>query len=415
MQRLRSFIDYARFKASLRARLALDVVLALAGLALIGFGGHSTVDLLGAGLSLVGALQLFRDLRQRSRKRLNVRAVENRDFARLAERARPPEGYRKVTFGHQTYVTCDDVNRLLDKADNPLLLRPEKFEVPAQILDYLEQSVDRRAPDYNEDKVGLRTDLTPDTLRKNLPVKVQPSDYFSGIASNEMAASKIERNDDSKRLEKWTLAFAMSALVFDEDALIRLAESKLANNIGVTSLVLTADHHIVLQDQGTRSAVDPRCINLGSSGSLDLQDIYDLPQAGPRQLRSLQDALRFGMEREAAEETSAAVGAGRSATTLIGHARYLHRGGKPEFFGITRTVSLFDELRARPSELRFVDRIYEQAFEPSPAGLLASIDLLIRRCEADPARHSPSMTVCLHLARAHVERSGLNLSPLPGA
>lgn len=411
MERLRSFVDYARFKASLRARVALDVGLALAGLALIGFGGHSAVDLLGAAFSLVGAVLLFRDLRQRSRRRLNLRAVHDRDFPRLAERARPPEGHRKGAFGDKGYVTCDEINRSLDQAENPLTLRPDRFEVPAQILDYLEQSVAQRAPDYNQDKVGLRTDLTPEILAESLPVKVQHSDYFRGVATNEMAGKKIERNDDSKRLEKWTLDFAVSALVFEDDELVPLSESKLANNIGVTSLVLTADHQIVLQDQGSQS-IDPECINLGSSGSLDLQDIYEMPPSGPRRVRTLQETLRFGMEREAGEETSAAVGPGRSATILTGYARYLHRGGKPEFFGITRTASLFDDLHARPSELKFVHRIYGRTFDPTPAGLLEAIDALIRDCESAPDRHSPSMAVGLHLARVHVEQAGLDLSPL---
>ena len=413
MARLRSFLDYLRFKASLRARIALDLAMTLAGLVLIAFDGHSTVDILGAVLTLIGAILLFRDLRQRSRRRLNVRATENHDFPRVAERARPPAGYRKAAFGWRWYVTSEEVNRLLDKADNPLILRPEKYEVPAQILDYLEQSVAQRAPDYNQDKVGLRTDLTPALLMQNAPLKVQHSDYFRGLATNEMVAKRIERCEDRRRRQKWTLDFPVCALAFDNDELTALSDSTFANNIGVTSLLITADHHIVLQDQGAQS-VDPQCINLGSSGSLDLEDLYET-QPGGRRLRTLQGALRRGMEREANEETSAAVGPGRSTTFLTGYARYLHRGGKPEFFGITRTVSRFDDLEAKPSELKFVHRIYAQAFDPTPAGLQGAIEALIGRCEGGPDQYSPSMAVGLHLARSHVERAGLDLSPPPGA
>jgi hypothetical protein len=416
MERLRSFLDYARFRASLRARVALDIAMALAGLALIGFGGHSTVDILGAAITLIGTALLFRDIRQRSRRRLNVRLSDNGNFLQLAKKALPPEGFQKAALGKNWYVTSEEINLTLDRAANPIILLPNKFEAPAEILDYLEQSIVRHAPDYNEDKVGLRTDITLVLLNKNNLVQVQHSDYFRGLATNEMADKKIERCDDNKRRrQEWTTGFTMSNLVFDERELRSLNGSRLANNIGVTSLLITTDHHVVLQDQGSQSVVDPGRTNLGSSGSLDLEDIYDKAQSRSSGLRTLQGALRHGMEREAEEETSAAVGPGKSSTVLTGYARYLHRGGKPEFFGITRTASHFDALEPQPSELKFVHRIDELAFEPTPAGLIEVIEKLIGRCEAKPDQFSPSMTVGLRLARSYVQRFGLDLSPLPGS
>lgn len=414
MERLRSFADHLRFKASLRARVALDIALALAGLALAVLGGRSSLDMLGWALALLGAWLLFRDVRQRYSRRLDVRMSDNEDFQQAAENARPPAGYLKAAFGGKRYVTSEEVNLLLDRASNPILLDPHKFEVPTQIGAYREQGIAQRAPDYNEKKVGLRTDLTPDLLSGNRDVKVQPSDYFSGISTNEMARLRFERCEDRRRRRRWAVDFVVSALVFEKDEVIDLADSVLANNIGVTALLLTADHHIVLQEQGSQ-AVDSRCINLGSSGSLDLSDLHHPPQSGSRPLRSLQDALRHGMEREAAEETGAAVGPGRSATILTGYARYLHRGGKPEFFGIIRTASKFDSLGTRRSERKFVHGIDGESFEPTPAGLTETIEGLLVRCEAKPDRHSPSMAVGLRLARSYVERFGLDLSPLPGS
>lgn len=414
MERLRSFVDHLRFKASLRARVALEIAIALAGLALIGlalagYGGRSRLDIFGWVLALAGAGLLFGDLRRRSRRRLDVRISVNEGFSELAERARPPAGYQKFAFGGQWYVTSEEINRLLDSASNPILLDRRKFEVPIQIRAYREHGVAQRAPDYNEKKVGLRTDLTPALLGDHQEVKVQASDYFKGVSTNEMVQHKFERCEDDRRLRRWAVDYVVSDLVFEGDGLINLADSVLANNIGVTALLLTADHNIVLQEQGSQ-AVDSRRVNLGSSGSLDLADLYFSPRSGSTRIRTLQDALRQGMEREAFEETGAAIGPGNSSTTLTGYARYLHRGGKPEFFGIIRTTASFDALGTRHSERKFVHRIYRQPFERTADGLVQAIASLIGLCEAEPDRYSPSMAVGLRLARSYVERFGLNLT-----
>ncbi|HEX8126802.1 MAG TPA: hypothetical protein VF548_14600 [Allosphingosinicella sp.] len=419
MERLRSFFDHLRFKASLRARAGLEIAIAVAGLGLIalalaGVGGRSRLDIVGWVLTLLGAYLVFRDILGRSRRRLDVRASNNEAFPEIAERAKPPEGFQKLAFGEKLYVTSDEINRLLDAASNPVVLAPDKFEVPPQIRAYREQGVAQSAPDYNEKKVGLRTDLTPALLGGNLPVTVQRSDYFSGISTNEVARQRFERCEDGRRRRKWAVDFVVSALVFEGDQLIDLADSVLANNVGVTALLLTSDHHIVLQEQGSQ-AVDSRRINLGSSGSLDVSDLYQPAVSGGKSLSPLQDVLRRGMEREAAEETGAAVGPGRSATVLTGYARYLHRGGKPEFFGIIRTASDFDSLGTSRSERKFVHRIHEKAFEPTPAGLIDAIEKLALECESEPDRYSPSMAVGLRLARSYLERCGLDLSPLPGS
>ena len=75
------------------------------------------------------------------------------------------------------------------------------------------------------------------------------------------------------------------------------------------------------------------------------------------------------MEREAAEEMSAAVGPGKSKAVLTGFARFVDRGGKPEFFGIVRTASKIRDLGPMRGE-RYVDGIYSLEVSPTPQGLI---------------------------------------------
>jgi hypothetical protein len=411
--RLRSFVDHTRFRVSMRARLVLDIVLTAAGVSLMIFSSGSTIDLIGGGISVASALLLVRDLRRRFRQRMDFRLSPNPDFSGIVSSAEPAEGYVRVTFGGTTYVTSDQVNTLLDGSENGIDLIPERYRVPDNIWEHFPRFLEQHSVADNQRKVRLRTDITTDLLRRGRAVAVQYTDYFSGVATNDNAMEQIEHCGDDRRRQRWSLLFAMSDLVIKGSRLIDLEHSVLSNHIGITALLITSDHCIVYQQQGDQ-AVDSRCLNLGSSGSLDDADLYHVRSwFGEKRLRTLQDALRRGMEREAAEETSAAVGPGKSQATLTGFARYLDRGGKPEFFGIVRTASKLSELRPSGGE-RFVHGIYSVEFAPTRHGLIEGIDELLGRWNSMDYPYSPSMKVGLRLARSHVERSGIDLSPFSG-
>lgn len=149
--------------------------------------------------------------------------------------------------------------------------------------------------------------------------------------------------------------------------------------------------------------------NVGGSGSLDSKyepgPPHNRGDAGDGAgLRTFQDMIRHGMEREAAEEISATIGPGQSRTWLTGYARYLDRGGKPEFFGITRTTSQIDELRPTKRDKDRVHQIYRHPFQPTVAGLAATIEALL--AGPDRGRFCLSMVVSLQCAKEYLARGG---------
>jgi hypothetical protein len=79
------------------------------------------------------------------------------------------------------------------------------------------------------------------------------------------------------------------------------------------------------------------------SGSLEPRDLRT-PDGGPR--RSLHTAVRAGMERELCEESGLRPQDVRT-TKLTGFARWMERGAKPEFFGVTELAVDSVEVAAR--------------------------------------------------------------------
>jgi 8-oxo-dGTP pyrophosphatase MutT (NUDIX family) len=71
----------------------------------------------------------------------------------------------------------------------------------------------------------------------------------------------------------------------------------------------------------------------------------------------LQDIVRRGMERELREETGIRPDEIRH-TKVIGFARWLERGAKPEFFGITELSTTGKDLSGRNRHLASDERLY---------------------------------------------------------
>ena len=116
------------------------------------------------------------------------------------------------------------------------------------------------------------------------------------------------------------------------------AESALANAIGVSTLAVTADGAFVLVRGSPGSTWPARCCWPPPGVARWIRGI----SAG-RRAATLQDILRRGMHRELREETAIRPDEIKG-TTVTGFARWLDRGAKPEFFGLTQLSVTGDDL-----------------------------------------------------------------------
>lgn len=411
------FLSRARFKIALRSRLLIDLVLLVVGIVLAFLGGTSVLELIGASTTIVAVVLMATNLFEAWQRNQKTRVVENEEFMDVLTSSALPAGFdlRIGALGAgqdfrslgvtaaRPYAMSDAVNQRLDDARNPIVLESKKYTVPFALQGYRDRCINIRNPNRDDPKIGLRTDVTVDALERNQTFRLQRTDYFSGAATNEMACEQFESASESGS-GRASLIFAVSDLVVRNRELLGLSESAMSNHIGVSTLVLTADHNIVIQDQGAQT-ISANETAVGASGSLDLRDIDETRIAAP----TLQGLVRFGMEREAQEELSAAFDIGRKNTVLTGYARYLARGGKPEFFGISRTTSTLSSLKATGAEKRYVSGIWGRPFTPTKEGLLQVIDQLLDEGSTARRRYSLSMVVTLRSARDHIARNGIDL------
>lgn len=146
-------------------------------------------------------------------------------------------------------------------------------------------------------------------------------------------------------------------MVSEHACLITLTESALSNQLGGSTIAVTRDRKLVYVRQA-QTEENPGRLAPAGSGSFDYRDLkrYLKKQKKKQNEPTIQQLMRNGIERELKEECSAKVGRHDSKTILVGFARLLYRGGKPESFGLTLLNQERNDLRVRPREWGYIDK-----------------------------------------------------------
>ncbi len=166
-------------------------------------------------------------------------------------------------------------------------------------------------------------------------VRLHIARFFDAQCSNDLCTLRITHRGTGGEFDP------RPPLLTGPDGRLRtLTESELADAVGVSTLAMTADGAAVLVTQSRHNAASPRLLAPSGSGSLDPGDL------GPGRTGILQDILCRGMQRELCEETGIRPGEIRS-TVVVGFARWLERGAKPEFFGLTELSATTGDLAGR--------------------------------------------------------------------
>jgi 8-oxo-dGTP pyrophosphatase MutT (NUDIX family) len=169
--------------------------------------------------------------------------------------------------------------------------------------------------------------------------------FFDAQCSNEMCTLRITHRETGGEFDP------RQALLTSADGRLRtIGESTLADCIGISTLAVTADGALVMVRQTSRNVASALLLAPAGSGSLDPRDL------GHDHAKTLQDIARRGMERELCEETGIRPDEIRG-TRVTGFARWLERGAKPEFFGITELSATTGDL-ARHRRLASDERLY---------------------------------------------------------
>ena len=356
----------------------------------------ATKDAFGA-LSLLGA-KLPAYMRAWLPGRHDVSFVHDERFVEKCRALLPETGTIQVI--DSSVVTFDaELNRALSAVRTPIVTRESLYALPKPLSRFQGYALRFRNPTMNEEKIRLASDLKSETIRSGRAVELRRTSYFLGIASNELGDVVIEQVDRKQQNIESLSVFDL--YVAQEGRLVPLSRSALSNHIGVTSLVITSDNCVVLQWQGS-TQVDSNKLNAGGSGSADWDDIEAARLLKrPRSDLSLQDLVRYAMEREVYEELGAKVGPGHSSTAITGFTRYVHRGGKPEFFGFTCLKQDFASLAIPHNEEKWVRALERRQMDGNSVASLLRVITMIE-AEFDPhktTRASISLVLALRFAR----------------
>jgi hypothetical protein len=179
------------------------------------------------------------------------------------------------------------------------------------------------------------------------PMNLQPTRYFDLMCSNYLTESYlIDQRSNSKILDG-------IGLIRDSTGYLpRLESSDLANPIGVSTLAFDSTHKLILIQQSEFAQSSRNLWSPSGSGSLEPADVQKTSPRSDGEIPFV-DVLRRGMNRELVEESHIHERV-ITDSRVIAYFRWLNKGAKPEYIGVTlldRPVTL---LRRRLSEFRWV-------------------------------------------------------------
>jgi hypothetical protein len=271
---------------------------------------------------------IFADPRKKSE---NLKLLKLRKEQKKAE-------YQIRTFFNgsevEHFIMSTQVNDFLLE-NKPIVIKDMKraFTLVEEVKKYvpavMELTLQKLQISYNGKLLRQITDLYPGTSR----VDVQKTRYFDGQCTHEIVYKQF------KSVSEIGMAFDGKRLLMDDDNFcFPLNYSSCANFIGASTMVFTRDHKIIIGRQGALSKANPGRYAPSGSGSAVYADIKKTKKRLENSADiTFQDVLITAMIREFCEECNYPLEKGFTLlrTQLIGYARLLERGGKPDYFGVS--------------------------------------------------------------------------------
>ncbi|MCL2287840.1 MAG: hypothetical protein FWC33_01475 [Candidatus Bathyarchaeota archaeon] len=182
---------------------------------------------------------------------------------------------------------------------------------------------------YNNNFVKLCDDLGLNTKS----VTVRKTDYYTNISTNDAIDSCARlKGKASLYIEGKNFSINKNGKLYD------LKHSTCANIVGASTLAITSDNKVVISKQGWLNDVNNGKYVPSGSGSADYDDLKI-------STHTFSCFLKKAMERELKEELHLNNQTLKINTIIISYLRLLNRGGKPDFFGISRICATSDEIK----------------------------------------------------------------------
>lgn len=293
----------------------------------------------------------------------------------------PPLGYEGAVYlrvpNRGTMMVHQAADRMLQAGPVQVMADETPYQLPAELRELAPIALHAVRSDkviFNDTHLGLRDDLLPASSSESRPLRLVETSYFDHVCSAELCQYTVidqatNAETEIRRLE----------LIDPGGRLVTLAASRVANIIGVSTLAFTSDDLLLMVPQSKNNVASRRLYAPSGSGSLDPADWQAAGDGA-----SLQDILVHGMERELCEETGISpddVG----QTQVVGFGRWLERGAKPEFFGVTRLKMRASDVKT--ARVSAAEKIYSDRVRP----VFVDLDRLEQELrDGQPIHRAPS-------------------------
>lgn len=188
-----------------------------------------------------------------------------------------------------------------------------------------------------------KTCIAGDLLQRG-PIAIYRGTYFHSFLTNELVTRILEsRGTHPQILYRGSEHFPAFSRNDGRSLLKRVDQSFMANHVGISTVVYTSDGQLVLWRQSGGAQQSRDLLAPTGSGSCDWDD-----WSRPSRSDSLKALVSKAMEREFREESHPLESALRGIairTEILGYFRWVRRGGKPEFVGISRIEAPFSRLK----------------------------------------------------------------------
>jgi hypothetical protein len=235
----------------------------------------------------------------------------------------------------QVAIAWPDLDKALPTATTTFTYETKPKPLPTEIAPFRGEIIRQLANDttYNDPHVRQDDDLNLDVLGPSGVLPLRKSPYFDMVCTNYLAGQQIRDTRTKKVILHGNQIYRNGAGIHS------LADGRLANQVGISTIGITTDGRAVLVMQAPKALSSAGLRAPSGSGSVDMIDVRRSRKTGNR----LNDLLITAMERELYEESH--IGYSEIEWTMVlGYFRWLNKGAKPEYVGVSKLRRTSDEL-----------------------------------------------------------------------